>query len=127
MFGIENLFCSAVEHSSVLDEILEKNRFNPVTLEKLSSNAGLACLMGANLETGRIYDGKELREKFPNTLILRDYSQSFAKGIKPDLENCDFGIFTPSTFKQILVIQIPQTTKPIDENINETKNFKVIP
>jgi cysteine desulfurase len=51
--------------------------------------------MAANSETGQIYEAETLRKKFPQTFILRDYSQSFAKGEIPDLQNCDAGVFTP--------------------------------
>ncbi len=97
-FGIENLYCSAVEHSSILDEILPTHRFDPVTLQGLPGSSKLAALMGANSETGRVYSGSDIRSKFPESLILRDYSQSFAKGLEPDLESADFGVFTPQKF-----------------------------
>ncbi|MCK5460710.1 aminotransferase class V-fold PLP-dependent enzyme [Candidatus Gracilibacteria bacterium] len=100
-FGNENLYCSAVEHSSISDEILKQNTFDPrgKNWEKLQEkNPKFLALMHANSETGAIYDGKMLREMFPKAFILRDYAQSFAKGILPDFENCDFGTFAPSKF-----------------------------
>lgn len=95
--GLENCWCSAVEHSSITDEIAEGQRFDPVSCQdtKLPGGQALMALMGANSETGRIYDGSEIRSQFPDALILRDYSQSFAKGLMPDLENADFGTFSP--------------------------------
>jgi len=94
-WGQSALWGSAVEHSSVQDEILATNTFDPETLSGLPSEAKLAALMAANSETGQIYEAETLRKNFPNTFILRDYSQSFAKGEKPDFKNCDAGIFTP--------------------------------
>jgi len=94
--GAKHLYVSAVEHSSIADEI--NNKFDPVNLDGLAKEAKFAALMGANSETGRIYDGAQLRKDFPNIFILRDYSQSFAKGITPDLENCDAAVFTPQKF-----------------------------
>lgn len=96
LFGETNLYASEVEHSSIADEIPQK--FNPVTLVELPKNPACIALMGANSETGRIYDAAEVRAKYPNSFIIRDYSQSFAKGIIPDLQNCDAGIFTPQKF-----------------------------
>lgn len=97
-WGIENLWASAVEHSSVSDEILPANFFDPVTLKGLPPNAKLTALMAANSETGHLYEAETLRESFPDTFILRDYSQSFAKGEMPDLKNCDAAVFTPQKF-----------------------------
>ena len=54
--------------------------------------------MAANSETGAIYEASELRKKFPNTIILRDYAQAIGKGIGLDFENCDAGTFAPQKF-----------------------------
>lgn len=97
-WGQENLWGSAVEHSSVTDELLSQNSFDPLTLLGLPTDAKLVALMGANSETGQLYEAEELRGKHPQAFILRDYSQSFAKGEIPDLENCDAGVFTPQKF-----------------------------
>ena len=94
-FNHEELFCSAVEHSSMLDEILEVNRFDPRDPNSIPPRAKFISCMHANSETGAVYDGVELRKKFPNTIIHRDYSQSYAKGIQPDFKNCDAGTFSP--------------------------------
>jgi cysteine desulfurase len=96
--GVERIYSSAVEHSSVLDEILPENRFDPRGEDRgglVPKNPGLLALMQANSETGALYPVEEWREKFPNALLLRDYAQSFAKGVLPDLEYCDFGSFAP--------------------------------
>ncbi len=99
--GFQNCWCSAVEHASILDEIPQSQRFDPISLNSTSqqpfdpSTPSLLALMAANSETGRIYNGEDLKVKYPNALILRDYSQSFSKGILPDLENTDFGTFSP--------------------------------
>lgn len=97
-WGQDCVWGSAVEHSSVLDELVPNRTFDPLTLEGLPKEAKVAALMAANSETGVIYPAGELRTNFPGTMILRDYSQSFAKGEVPDLHNCDAGVFTPQKF-----------------------------
>ncbi len=97
-WGPDSVWGSAVEHSSVADELAPGNVFDPETLKGLKPEAKLAALMAANSETGQIYQAETLRSQFPQTLILRDYSQSFAKGERPDLKNCDAGVFTPQKF-----------------------------
>jgi len=97
-WGRDSAWGSAVEHSSVSDELMPNRQFNPDTLEGLSQEAKLIALMAANSETGQIYSAGALRTEFPQSLILRDYSQSFAKGEVPDLRNCDAGVFTPQKF-----------------------------
>ncbi len=94
-FGLENCFASAVEHSSIADEIPEKQYFDPRNPESIPKNAQFIALMHANSETGAIYEASEIRKSFPNALILRDYAQSFAKGLKPDFKNSDIGTFAP--------------------------------
>ncbi len=94
----EFTWASKAEHSSIADEVLLENQFDPVSFTEVSHNAKLVCLMEANSETGRIYDVKKLRDRFPNVLILSDCSQSFAKGIKPNLSLVDAAVFTPQKF-----------------------------
>lgn len=128
-FGIENCYCSAVEHSSIIDEIVERNWFDPrgMDWDKLSEKKPkFLALMQANSETGAIYEGRELREKFPKALILRDFSQSFAKGVLPDFENCDFGTFAPQKvygpkMVGILYIKNPEMFSEISKD-SHTKN-----
>jgi len=128
-FGIENCYASAVEHSSISDEILENNYFDPrgTDWENLAKkNPKFLALMAANSETGAIYEGQKLREMFPQALILRDFAQSFAKGILPDFENCDFGTFAPSKFYGpkmvgLLYIKNPQNFSEISKD-SHTKN-----
>ena len=133
--GIENCYCSAVEHSSILDEIGEGNRFDPIDLAGLQvSGLGekqvLMALMSANSETGRIYDGSAIRENFPNALILRDYSQSLAKGVMPDLENADFGTFSPQKIYGpkmvgLMYLRDPQNFQEISKD-SHTKSVPLI-
>ena len=97
--GLEHCFGSAVEHSSIMDEIPAGQRFDPEYLGSLSlalkQPQSLLALIATNSETGSIYDGTDLRNLFPEACILRDYSQSLAKGMLPDLETADFGTFSP--------------------------------
>jgi cysteine desulfurase len=97
-WGKDSVWGSAVEHSSVSDDLVSGNVFDPMSLKGLPTDAKLAALMAANSETGQIYEAQTLRERFPQTLILRDYSQSFAKGESPDFKSCDAGVFTPQKF-----------------------------
>ncbi len=97
-FGPEALFCSNVEHSSVSDEIAEENTFDPRDFSQIPDNAKFIACMAANNETGAIYPADELRKKFPNALILRDYSQVVGKGVEPDFANADFGTISPQKF-----------------------------
>lgn len=128
-FGIQNCYCSAVEHSSVIDEIDRPNWFDPrgSDIEKLEKkNPKFLALMAANSETGAIYDGKLFREKFPRAIILRDFSQHFAKGCLPDFENCDFGTFAPQKIYGpkmvgILYIKNPEMFSEISKD-SHTKN-----
>ncbi len=128
-FGLDNCYCSAVEHSSILDEILPKNWFDPrgKDLEILmGKNPKFIALMAANSETGAIYDGQLFRKKFPKSLILQDFSQSFAKGLRPDFENCDFGTFAPQKIYGpkmvgILYIKNPEMFSEISKD-SHTKN-----
>ena len=125
-WGHESLWGSAVEHSSVKDEILPTNLFDPVTLAGLPADPKLVALMGANSETGRIYPAQTLREKYPEAFILRDYSQSFAKGLMSNLAECDAGVFTPQKFYGpkhvgILYLKTPEAWPEISKD-SHTKN-----
>lgn len=128
-FGIENCYCSAVEHSSVLDEIPEKNWFDPRGTDWAQlkeRNPKFLALMQANSETGAIYKGDGLRAQFPKAVILRDFSQSFAKGVLPDFENCDFGTFAPQKIYGpkmvgLLYIKNPENFSEISKD-SHTKN-----
>jgi len=129
-WGVDALWGSAVEHSSVLDELLPGNKFDPVTLKGLPHDADFAALMAANSETGQIYRGDELRQKFPNTFILRDYSQSFAKGEIPDLKNCDAAVFTPQKFYGpkhigILYLKNPEAWPEISKDSHTKSSYLV--
>jgi cysteine desulfurase len=95
MFGRENIYASAVEHSSIYDEISQENLFDPFDVNSLNGNPKMIALTGANSETGAIYDLGKWRKKFPEALILQDVCQSFAKGILPDFDNADFISFSP--------------------------------
>jgi len=130
-FGIENLFASAVEHSSILDEILEKNRFDPSgDFSDIPKFAQMIALMQANSETGRIFPAEKLREKFPRSLILRDFSQGFPKGVLPDFANCDAGVFAPQKFHGpkavgLIFLKNPENFPEISKD-SHTKNAFLI-
>ncbi|MBT3348975.1 aminotransferase class V-fold PLP-dependent enzyme [bacterium] len=83
-FGWENIFCSAVEHSSIGDEILSGNKFDPRGggSELSHKNPVVLAQMKANAEIGEIFDGFALRENFPNAVILEDWAQAVGKGLK---------------------------------------------
>jgi len=95
--GHENLFCSAVEHSSFRDEILESNWFDPDALEKLPSNPKFIGLMAVNNETGRIFDLKSLRKKFPQSFIFSDWAQGGGR-LDFDFESIDAAAFSVHKF-----------------------------
>jgi cysteine desulfurase len=96
-FGWENIACSRVEHSSILNEIDEKNHFCPrgacAELEK--NPPKVLAQMKANAETGEIFDSRVLREKFPDALILEDWAQAIGKGLKFDTDHVDAVSFAP--------------------------------
>ena len=56
------------------------------------------CMMYANNETGRIYNGQKLRETFPDALILQDWVQGMGKGQVFDPTTCDFATFSAHKF-----------------------------
>lgn len=125
-WGHDLMWGSAVEHSSIKDEILPTNLFDPVTLNGLPTDPKLVALMGANSETGRIYPAEALRAEYPDAFILRDYSQSFAKGVVPNLAECDAGVFTPQKFYGpkhvgILYLKHPEKFPEISKD-SHTKN-----
>ncbi len=81
-FGWENIYASAVEHSSIADEILKENIFDPRGSdwkELKKKNPKVLCLMAANSETGEIFNVEKLRKTFPDALILSDWSQYWGK------------------------------------------------
>lgn len=126
----KDMFCSAVEHSSISDEILEDNNFDPRDLNTLPPDPKFIACMHANSETGASYEGEKLRKKYPNTIILRDYSQSYAKGQKPDFENCDAGTLSPQKIYGpkmvgLLYLKDPQLFPEISKDTH-TKNVFLI-
>lgn len=79
-FGAENIYCSGVEHSSVRDEVLPQNYFDPLgDFSDIKPDAKMISLMAANSEVGTIFSAAALREKFPDALIHRDYVQAVGK------------------------------------------------
>ncbi len=137
-FGVENCFCSTVEHSSVANEISSNLRFQPrpVDGEFITSEGAVLkspkflALMAASAETGSIFDGNILRERFPDALILRDYAQSYAKFELPDFENCDVGTFAPQKIygpKMIGLLYLKNPEKfPEIANDRSTKNLFLV-
>ena len=86
--------------------------------------------MHANSETGVIYPADKLRTEFPRSMILRDYSQSFAKGVIPDFENADFGTFAPQKIYGpkmvgLLYIKQPEMFTEISKD-SHTKNLFLV-
>jgi cysteine desulfurase len=127
-FGWKNLHGSAVEHSSIADEILEKNYINPQDPNSLTKTSKLVALMQANSETGVIYKADTWHAKFPETLILRDFSQSFPKGLKPDFKNCDLGTFTPQKMYGPKMIGLTYMKNPQDWlEISKDSHTKSVP
>lgn len=97
-FGAESVWCGNTEHSSVLDEILPSQTFSPDNLQSIPKDTKGLCMMYANNETGRIYDAKGLREKFPEAFILQDWVQGNGKGQSFDPTTCDFATFSAHKF-----------------------------
>lgn len=97
-FGHENLYASAVEHSSIGDEILDTNRFDPLgDFSDIPVSAKMISLMAANSETGTVFSAEKIREKFPKALIHRDYIQAVGK-IPVHFEHADAISFAPHKF-----------------------------
>jgi cysteine desulfurase len=96
-FGWENITCSRVEHSSISNEIDEKNCFCPrgACEEMIQNQPKVLAQMKANAETGELFDSKALRKKFPDALILEDWSQAIGKGLKFDIDHVDAVSFAP--------------------------------
>ena len=64
-FGHDQLFASAVEHSSIGDEILDTNRFDPLgDFSEIPLSAKFISLMAANSETGTIFPRKNYENSF---------------------------------------------------------------
>jgi len=96
-FSRENIFSSFVEHSSIKDEILENNFFSsrePLALLG-NKNPQVVALMKANSETGEIFNSREIRDKFSETIILEDWAQAIGKGLKFETEGVDAISFAP--------------------------------
>ncbi len=137
-FGVENCFCSMVEHSSVGNEISLERRFHPRSVNgdflypdgRVLQNPKFLALMAASSETGSIFEGNTLRKKFPDALILRDYAQSYAKFELPDFANCDAGTFAPQKIygpKMIGLLYLKNPEKfPEIENDRSTKNLFLV-
>lgn len=92
-FRCPSLWCSAVEHSSITDEILETNRFDPCTFEGIVGSPPFLSLMQAHNETGVCFDVATLRKKYPESLILSDWVQAAGK-MPYDFKGCDFVTFS---------------------------------
>ncbi len=126
----DQLYCSQVEHSSVSDEIIESNYFDPRDFSSISDDAKFISLMQANSETGAIYNANELRSQFSNAVIHRDYSQSYAKGLSPDFDNCDAGTFSPQKIYGpkmvgLLYLKNPEHFRDIAKD-SHTKNLFLV-
>lgn len=96
-FGRNNTYSSLVEHSSVGDEILGANKFSPRDpLDFLADkNPQVVSLMKANSETGEIFDSREVRAKFPDTIILEDWGQALGKNLPFDVDHIDAVTLVP--------------------------------
>jgi len=94
-FGRENCWCSHVEHSSILDEIPESQRFDPEDFSGLPEDPKFIALMRANSETGALYDLEALRTKHPNAFIHSDMAQVVGKGVNLQLKHIDSATFVP--------------------------------
>ena len=97
-FGAKNIYGSAVEHSSVRDEVLPENYFDPLgSFQEIPPEAPLISLMAANSELGTVFSAERLREQFPRALIHRDYIQAVAKK-KIEYDHADCITFAPHKF-----------------------------
>lgn len=129
-FGVENLYASAVEHSSITDEVLPENKFDPLgDFTNIAPTAKMISLMAANSETGTLFPAAELRERFPNALIQRDYIQAIGK--KPiEFEHADAISFAPHKFygpkmTGLIWLKNPQSFPEISKD-SHTKNAWLI-
>lgn len=96
-FSRENIFASFVEHSSIKDEIFAENYFSPrdpMSFLK-NKNPKAVALMKANSETGEIFNSREIRKNFPETIILEDWAQAWGKGLTFETEGVDAISFAP--------------------------------
>jgi len=132
-FGIDRVFCSHTEHSSIADEINPQHCFDPTDHgigELALKNPGFIALAHANSETGHVYSVEKYRKNFPSAIILRDYVQSFAKGVKPDFENADIGTFAPHKFhgpKMVGLVYLKNPEAfPEFSNDTHTKNLFLV-
>lgn len=97
-FDHTDMYASAVEHSSVKDEINPRNFFDPLgDFSDIPSSAKTISLMAANSETGTVFSAENLRKKFPEALIHRDYVQAVGK-IPLDFDSADIMTFAPHKF-----------------------------
>lgn len=126
--GLDRCFCSAVEHSSILDEMGEGNRFNIQGSIFNIQDPKLICLMQANSETGTIYGAEALKSQYPESLLLRDYSQSYAKGLQPDFQYADFGTFSPQKIYGPKMVGLTYLRDPQNfQEISKDSHTKSIP
>lgn len=91
------MFCSDTEHSSIADEFAPGQQFPTYDWSGIPSDTAFMALMGANNETGAIYDTAALREKFPEALILNDWVQLCGKADIP-FADADFGTISAHKF-----------------------------
>ncbi len=95
--GHENLFCSTVEHSSLRDEILESNQFDADAFQPLPKNPAFVSLMAGNNETGRIFDLRAVRKKFPKSFFFSDWVQAPGR-LDFDFQSIDAATFSAHKF-----------------------------
>lgn len=93
--GLQNIWCSCVEHSSIADEIPTSQYFDPNNPSL--KNAGAIMLMHSNNETGRIYNVENLCKKYPEAIIVQDWVQSTGK-VDFDPTHCDFATISAHKF-----------------------------
>ena len=129
-FGHENLYASAVEHSSIGDEILDANRFDPLgDFSDIPASAKFISLMAANSETGTLFSAEKIRQKFPEAIIHRDYIQAIGK--KPiEFEHADVITLAPHKFygpKMVGLVWLknPQLFPEISKDAH-TKNVALV-
>jgi len=129
-FGAENIFCSHIEHSSILDEIPESQRFDPENFSGLPEEPQFIALMRANSETGSLYDLSKLRTAYPNAFIHSDLAQVIGKGVDLQLEHVDSATFVPQKFYGpkhvgLLYLKHPEHFSSISKD-SHTKNAFLI-
>jgi len=129
-FGTENIWCSHVEHSSLLDEVPESQRFDPESFSGLPKDPKFIALMRANSETGSLYELEKLRTKYPDAFIHADMAQVIGKDVDLHLEHVDSATFVPQKFygpKHIglLYLKNPEHFSSISKD-SHTKNAFLI-